>query len=242
MHDLETQLGGDMIARGMKLYYSRWHHRHPGAADLREALVDACDAPEQKRLVRDWFEAQVYSAQPVDDLVRAVESDEIVPEPGTEMRDGGRVERDEEETDKLIAETREAFAKATGADGGAIADGGVIAEAPHAKPFHAGPFPFRSTVKAQRRGAQVAQTLLVKFEDGHEERIAWPVGERWHKWVFDGPARVDSAQLDPDRALLLDVDKLDDGRTRKPDTLAPRRWALELANWMEIVLSLVGGL
>ncbi len=242
LHDLEAQLGGDVLARGMKLYYQRWHHRHPSAADLREALVDSCDAPEEKQLVRDWFDVQVYSAQPIDDLVRSVESVEIVPEPGTELRDGGRVELTEDETDKLVADTREAFAKATGAGGAVFADGGTILRSQTGKPFHPGPFPFRSTVKTQRRGAQVAQTLLVKFEDGREDRVAWPAGERWHKWIFEGPARVESAQLDPERNLLLDVNKLDDGRTRTPDKLAPRRWALELFNWMQILFSLLGGL
>jgi len=38
MDDLEKRLGGDALGRGMKLYYKRWHHRHPGTADLREAL------------------------------------------------------------------------------------------------------------------------------------------------------------------------------------------------------------
>ena len=83
MHDLEKRLGGDAIARGMKLYYARWHHRHPSTADLREALAEASGQPE---VVREVFESQVFRNDPIDDRVVTVESDGD----GAAARDRGR--------------------------------------------------------------------------------------------------------------------------------------------------------
>jgi hypothetical protein len=187
MHDLEKQLGGDAIARGMKLYYARWHHRHPSAADLREALGDA--APESRDIIRTWFDQQVYAADLVDDEVDEVTSEEILPQPA-------RIEK----------------------------------------------VSFRTVVRAQRHAAQVPQTLVVEFTDGSQAELAWPTGERWHRWVFERPSQVKQARLDPAGSVLLDVNKLDDGRTREAHLLPAVRLASEATTWVDVVLSLVSSL
>ena len=69
--------------------------------------------------------------------------------------------------------------------------------------------------------------------------MEFPVDERWHRYVFERPTKVVSAQMDPDREILLDLDKLDDGRTREAHSSASTRWALEGSNLLELVLSLL---
>ena len=221
MHDLEKQLGGDAIARGMKLYYARWHHRHPSAADLREALVDA--APDAAETIRRWFDQQVYGADLVDDAIDEVTSEEILPQPGRVENDGKIVERTADDVAREVADRRAAFDRERhdGTDG---------------------PFPFRSVIRTQRHAAEVPQTLLVEFADGSAVRLAWPVGERWHRWVFEKPARVKQARLDPAGSILLDVNKLDDGRTRESHHLPAVRLAADGTTWLETLLSLVSSL
>jgi hypothetical protein len=215
MHDLEKRLGGDAIARGMKLYYARWHHRHPSAADLRDALADA--APESADVIRAWFDQQVYAADLVDDAVDEITTEEIVPQPGRIVKDGKIVERTADDVAREIADKRDHSGDA-------------------------GPFPFRSVVRTQRHAAQVPQTLVVEFTDGTEVKLAWPVGERWHRWVFEKPARVAQARLDPGGDILLDVNKLDDGRTREAHSLPAVRLAADGTSWVETFLSLVSSL
>src|SRR5262249_31550098 len=135
MHDLEKRLGGDVVARGMKLYYARWHHRHPSAADLREALAEA--AGEQADTVRSWVDQQVYASDVVDDEIDVVESEDIRPEPGRVEKDGKMIERTKADVEKEIDAKRSAY---NGDD-------------------DKGPFPFRSVVRAQRHAAQVPQTV-----------------------------------------------------------------------------------
>ncbi len=83
---------------------------------------------------------------------------------------------------------------------------------------------------------------MLKFDDGATETLPWPEGERWHRFVFERPVRIASAQLDPKREVLLDLDKLDDGRTRERAPMASRRWALEFKAWAELAFALVEGL
>jgi hypothetical protein len=224
-HDLEQRLGGDVLARGFREYYRRWHHRHPSTGDLQKALEDV--AGDQAHIVRQWFETQVYDRAPIDDRVDSVEATEILPEAGISLqRDGTRAERTEEEARKHIQEAREAFRKSH----------------PDAKPSQPGPFPWRSIVQVRRYAVHVPQTLVVKFDDGTSETLRWPEEERWHRYVFERPVRVESAQLDPQRDWLLDLDKLDDGRTREASSKAGQRWTLEWKAWTELALAMLEAL
>jgi len=209
-HDLEARLSGDVLARGMREYYRRWKDRHPSTADLEAALADV--AGPQAEVVRRWFAEQVYQRAPVDDRVVAVESDEDLPRPGLQLLpDGARKEITEEQVEREIRGKRDKSA-----------------------------FPWRSVVTVRRYAAHVPQTLRIRFDDGTEQTVPWPEGERWHRFLFD--RKVAAAQLDPGRSVLLDIDKLDDGRTREAAPLASRRWTLEFKAWAELLLALVASL
>ena len=221
MGDLERRLGGDALAKGMKLYYKRWHHRHPTTADLRAALAEGSGQPD---VVNDWFDAQVFENSPVDDRVVSIDSEEMAPQPGTVVVDGKRVERDEDAVKTEVNAAREAWKKTH----------------PDADASKGGPYSFRSQVLVRRyEEGRVPQRVVVTFADDTKETVLFPVEERWHRYIFERPTKVVSAQLDPDRAILLDLNKLDDGRTREPHGAAGMRWALEAANVLELALSLL---
>jgi hypothetical protein len=219
-HDLEKRLGGDAFARGMKLYYRRWHHRHPSTADLRQALEDGTGQPD---VVHAWFDEQVYDRAPIDDRVVTVESHEVLPMPGTVGEGADRHEETADDVARQISKARDDWS-------GSHKDG---------KPGDPGPFPFESRVVMRRFAAHVPQRLVVTFEDGRTETLAVPAEERWHRYSFQRASRVISAQLDPDREYLLDLDKLDDGRTREREAAASTRWALELSSAVQLVGSLL---
>ncbi|MGZ3406774.1 MAG: M1 family metallopeptidase, partial [Polyangia bacterium] len=85
MHDLEERLGHEATERGFKLYYQRWHFRHPSTADLREALAEGSG---DRHTVEQVFEQNVYGVAVIDDLVQNLTSEEQKPEPGTTFKDG----------------------------------------------------------------------------------------------------------------------------------------------------------
>ncbi|HWE24792.1 MAG TPA: M1 family metallopeptidase, partial [Myxococcales bacterium] len=220
-HDLGELLGDDVLARAMRAYFDRWKFRHPSAADLRASFEESTGRAD---LVDAWFDAQVYAAQPIDDRIELLESNEVLPEPGTFVSNGQRVERDQREVDAEVRKLREQFRKQHRKDGGS------------------GPFPFRTIVQARRYGAQVPQTVLVGFEDGSVERMWWPPGEGWHRWVLQKPVRATFAQLDPERRYYLDLDKLDDGRARDHRLLPANRWSLEVGAWLSTLIALLEAL
>jgi hypothetical protein len=159
----------------------------------------------------------------VDDRVELVEAKEILPEPGLTP---AHAEQDQKQVEQEIRERREQFKT----------------DHPGAQPGEPGPFPWRSTVDVRRYAAHVPQTLTVTFEDGSSQSLAFPEHERWHHYVFERAVRVKSAQLDPDRQVLLDLNKLDDGRAREASHSASHRWTLEFKAWVELCLAVLESL
>ncbi len=102
-----------------------------------------------------------------------------------------------------------------------------------------GTFPWRSVVTVRSYATHVPQKVVVKFEDGHSETVDFPVAERWHRYTFVNASKVASAQIDPGGEVLLDLNKLDDGRTREGSGSASTRWALEVSHTAQLLLSLL---
>jgi len=89
LHDLEEQLGKDVLERAFKQYYATWKYRHPGIGDLQATLAEVSGKPD---VVARAFAQQVYSTGPLDDRIDNLSSEEIVPEQGTSNVDGKWVE------------------------------------------------------------------------------------------------------------------------------------------------------
>jgi len=222
-HDLEQVIGTELFEKAMKLYFQRWRFRHPGTADLREAFVDA---GADRALVERWFEEQVFANGPVDDRVMKVAAREELPPLGLPDVDGRRQEATEKAREKAVSDAREAWKK----EHGEPADG---------KP---GPFPWRNEVSVRRYGVGVPQVVVVTFEDGSVEKLDWPAGERWGHWELVRPVKVRSAQIDAERKVFLDLNKLDDGRTREARRGPAARLALSMGGWIQFLLAVLGSL
>jgi hypothetical protein len=218
MHDLGQLVGEAVADRALQAYYRRWRFRHPSAADLREAFVEA---GADRAVVEAWFDQQVYGAAPVDDRIVEVSAEEVLPTLGSVAVAGGRTELGERGRDAEVERLRTAWKAARP---GATEDG-------------PGPFPWRSVVKARRFAAAVPRILELTFDDGTTERIPWPAGQPWGRWERTGPARIASARLDAAGPLFLDLDLLDDARTRKGSHRGAVRVGVEAAGWLQLLLA-----
>jgi hypothetical protein len=219
MRDLEARIGKEPMERAFKEYYRRWKFRHPSTADLRETLAEVTG---QRSTVETVFAQQIYAASKVDDRIAEFSSREQLPLPGTRQAGSSWVEDKQEDLDKRIAKDREAWKKAN----------------PKAREGM-GPYPFRTEVLVRRYGAAVPQLLTVKFADGTSETVRWDANESWRKFSWTRPERAVSVELDPQRQHYLDVSKLDDSRTIKPDASASRRWGMDVAAFIEYLLTLI---
>jgi hypothetical protein len=210
MHDLEERLGKSVMERGFKEYYRRWHFRHPSVADLRKTLIDVSG---DARAVNEVFDRFVYGTAHIDDRVDAIDNQEVTPQAGSWVRQGQRAELSSDDRDEQVEKQRDAWKKSH----------------PDAKDSGPGPFLWRGTVAVVREGAPVPQVLRVTFADGSHEDVRWDDDRRWARFVFTRPTKVVSAELDRDRKIQLDANKLNDSRTVKSDASASRRWTADIA-------------
>jgi hypothetical protein len=221
MLDLEHQLGVPVMEQAMKAYYARWKFRHPSIADLEESLSESSG---KRALVESIFNQQVFAANKVDDAIEDIQSEEVLPLPGTHLAAGKRVEDKEDDVDAAIKKQRAAWEK-THSD---------------AEKETAGPFPYRTTVTLRRFGEPLPEKLLVHFADGTTETIEWDNNQRWQRYSWVKPARGISAELDPDKLHLLDANRLNNTRVIDDD-IAGRPAAGPTGAIAQATAKLIGG-
>ena len=94
---------------------------------------------------------------------------------------------------------------------------------------------YRTTVVARRPGEGVFPVdVTVTFENGEEQRWRWEGRERWKLFETNRPMKALHAQVDPDRVLLLDVNRTNNSVTLHPKTrAAARKWSLAWLVWLQ---------
>ena len=97
---------------------------------------------------------------------------------------------------------------------------------------------FRTTVVARRLEAgQFPVDIVVRFADGEQARATWDGLARWHMLTFDRKVKAISAQVDPERVLLLDTNFTNNSRALEPSTdAASTKWALKWMVWLQDLL------
>jgi hypothetical protein len=97
---------------------------------------------------------------------------------------------------------------------------------------------YRTTVVVRRFGeAFFPVDVLTKFENGEEAREKWDGRDRWRVYTYDRPSRATSAEVDPDRVLLLDVNYTNNSRTLAPRAdMAGAKWSLAWMVWFQDLL------
>jgi len=86
-------------------------------------------------------------------------------------------------------------------------------------------------------------SLRVTFEDGQQRTDTWDGRAREKTFRYRSPARAVTAVVDPDRILLLDVRRTNNGRSVTPRSgAAASRWAVLWIVWLEHALLSYGAL
>ena len=98
---------------------------------------------------------------------------------------------------------------------------------------------YHTTVVVRRRGEARWPDLIpvvVKFRNGEEiiEVERWTDEERWKAHTYDRPAQALSAEVDPRRIVLLDVNYTNNSRTLMPQGgVAATKWSLKWLVWLQ---------
>lgn len=93
---------------------------------------------------------------------------------------------------------------------------------------------YRSVVEVVRNGGFLHPvTVEIRFEGNHRIRRTWDGESRWIRWTFTGPHELESAVVDPDRRLALDVNRLNDSRRVEPAKLPERKLLTDFLFWLQ---------
>jgi hypothetical protein len=94
---------------------------------------------------------------------------------------------------------------------------------------------FRTEVVARRYGdATFPIEVRTTFDDGEQVSEQWDGRERWRLYVYERAAKARTAEADPGRVLLLDVDETNNSRSLQPKgPAAATKWSLKWMVWLQ---------
>ncbi len=102
------------------------------------------------------------------------------------------------------------------------------------------PAAYRSEVVLARKGEWIfPQDVLVVFANGRKVREAWDGRERWKRFVYTGPDKLDHVVIDPDQVWLLDADTANNSPRLEPRPAGIRRTAWKIASFFQHLLTLL---
>jgi len=93
---------------------------------------------------------------------------------------------------------------------------------------------YQSEVVVRRLGEVVFPTeILMTFENGEQEKKVWDGKYRWVRYTFKKPSRLQSAEVDPDHKILLDVNYTNNSKAMNPRKLPAYKWAFRWMFWLQ---------
>jgi hypothetical protein len=97
---------------------------------------------------------------------------------------------------------------------------------------------YRTSVTTRRYGeAMFPVDVRVTFENGEQVTERWDGLDRWKLYGYTRPSRALTAQVDPERVLLLDVNYTNNSRTLRPrSAAAATKWSAKWMIWLQDAL------
>jgi hypothetical protein len=94
---------------------------------------------------------------------------------------------------------------------------------------------FHTAVVVRRYGEAIFPVdVVVTFRNGERVTERWDGADRWKLYAYDRDAEALSAQVDPNRVLLLDVDYTNNSKTLEPKgTDAATKWSMKWMVWLQ---------
>ena len=94
---------------------------------------------------------------------------------------------------------------------------------------------YRTSVVVRRFGeALFPVDVLVTFKNGEQVTEHWDGRDRWKLYTYERTSQALTAQVDPNRILLLDVNITNNSRTLEPrGTTAATKWSMKWMIWLQ---------
>jgi len=213
MVTLERHLGWETMQRALSTYFERYSFAHPTPENFFETVREVSGED------LDWFFDQVHGdSAGFDYAITRARSTRVKPRGWGDPDDEGNPVRLGH-----ASAVEDVSTDADDEDSDSDDDERV----------------YRTEVVVRRDGAgHFPVDVLLVFKDDHEIRERWDGRERWKMFVVERPSKLDYAEVDPDRVLMLDADFSNNSRLRKSKAEWPaRKWASKWMIWFQDRLS-----
>ncbi len=209
---LEHLMGEQVFARAMRRFFQTWRFRHPSTGDFKDIILEECDDDIS------WFLDQAFHTdRRLDYRIRRARS-RHAPDPA-----GWFWDEDGQKTLLGVADRHESDAQD---------DDDELEPDEEEKSY-------RSEVVVERRGEFVHPvTVELVFDDGEKLRYEWDGRSRWKKYVEIRPAKLVSAEVDPEHHMMLDVDQLNNSIRLEKDQKPAAKMVAHFVFWIQNLLQL----
>lgn len=100
---------------------------------------------------------------------------------------------------------------------------------------------FKSSVIIQRLGDMTLPIeILIQFENGKEILESWDGMATFKEFVYEGPEKIECAEIDPQHKIYLDKNFLNNSFTTKPNSTGIRKYVTEFMFWMQNAMEGLG--
>ena len=214
---LERYLGAGTFARAMREYFQRWKFRHPTSTDFFAVVEEACGCD-----LSSFWEQMIFGDAVADYAIASAASTRVRGLRGRFLRDG-----------EWVIDTAGGAGPESSGDSGADDTSDVSGE-PDAL--------YRTRVVAQRlEDFRWPVDVLLRFRDGSEIVETWDGQDRTFVVEHTGPSRLAHAVVDPEHALALDINWLNNSRVLVDDAAPRERLTRRFFFWMANLLLTASG-
>ena len=225
LRHLEKLMGEQTFARAMRRFFQTWRFRHPTTEDFKQIILQESDTD------LGWFLHQAFHTdRGLDYRIRTARSREDKGPKGWFWQEDGQ-------KTLLGVADRHDLGEQTGTEDDVDVD--VEDEDEGNDEDEDENTMYRSEVVVERRGAFIHPvTVELVFDDGETVRHQWDGRSRWKKYIELRPAKLVSAEVDPDNVLILDVDQLNNSIRLETSARPATKTITHLVFWLQNVLQL----
>jgi hypothetical protein len=229
---LERYVGEDVMARVMREYQQRWRYRHPASQDFFDTVNDVTGQDF------GWFFDQfVEGTGTLDYEITGLKSEQPRTAIGVYDKDGQKGEVKEE------------------AQKGERKDAPYENEVDVCRVGEAW-FPVEMLFRFEDGSKVMAKPVTVRDgvieyqlshsksgdKDGKQWTETWAINDRWKKFKFTSASELVTAELDPEKKVLLDANLTNNGKTDATGIGAATRWSSGAMFWVQALLQTLSGL
>jgi hypothetical protein len=98
----------------------------------------------------------------------------------------------------------------------------------------------RISAKPVNIRGDVIDYRLTNSKDGSQWADSWAINDRWKRFKFTAGSRLISAEIDPERKVLLDANLTNNGKTASRGIGGAIRWSSAAMYWTQALMSFLG--